>query len=253
MENNEIRNGFEIDIRHILKVVWHRLWVILLAGILVGVVTWSYAHFMIPQTYSSSALMCVDNQYPGSPGYSSSQLEAAKILAKTNMDILRSRTVLEEAGKKAGLKYSYSQMRKMVTATANDETHLFTFTVTCENARDAHKLAVAIGEVLPGISEKALIGSSVSVIDEAVYNPNPVGPNENRYALMGFLLGATLALTAIVLTDVMDTTIRSEEFLTATYEEVPLLAVIPPINSNSSKYSNYAYKENRDNGAGGAK
>lgn len=252
MENNEARNGFEIDIRRILKVVLHRYWVILLVGVLAGAACWAYAHFMVTPTYSASVLMCVDNQYPGSPGYSSSQLEAAKILAKTNMDILRSRTVLEEAGKKAGLKYSYAQMRKMVTASANDETHLFTFTVTCENAKEAHKLATAIGEVLPGISEKALIGSSVSVIDNAVYNPNPVGPNENRYAMLGLMVGAALALTVIVLADVMDTTIRSEEFLTANYEEVPLLAVIPPINSNSSKYSSYAYKEKNEDTAGGA-
>ena len=252
MENNETRNGLEIDIQHILKVVWYRHWVILLAGILVAVAAWGYAHFTVAPTYASSVLMCVDNQYPNSPGYSSSQLEAAKILAKTNMDILKSRRVLEEAGKLAELKYTYSQMKSMVSASANDETHLFSFTVTCGNAEDAYKLAKAIGEVLPGVSEDALIGSSVSVIDNAILNPNPVGPNEGRYATLGFLIGAVIALTVIILTDIVDTTIRTEDFLTVHYEDVPLLAVIPPVNTTNTKYS-YTPKDSANNTAGGAK
>ena len=252
MENNEARNGLEIDIQHILKVVWYRHWLILLAGIVLAVAAWSYAHFTIAPTYASSVLMCVDNQYPNSPGYSSSQLEAAKTLAKTNMDILKSRTVLEEAGKRAELKYTYAQMKSMVKTTAIEDTHLFTFTVTCGNAKDAYKLASAIGEVLPGVSEEALIGSSVSVIDNATLNPNPVGPNKTRYALLGFLAGFALMLTVVVLADIMDTTIRTEEFLTVNYEDVPLLAVIPPINTNSSKYS-YSHKDSGNETAGGAK
>ena len=251
MENNEAQTGIEIDFRHILKVIWRRLWLILLVGAVAGAVAWSYAHFMIAPTYSSSVLMCVDNQYPNSPGYSSSQLEAAKILAKTNMDILRSRTVLQEAGKLAGLNYSYGQMRSMVSATANDETHLFTFTVTCEDPQHAYKLATAIGEVLPGVSEQALIGSSVSVIDNAVLNRTPVGPNESRYGILGFLIGAVLTLALLILMDVLDTTIHSEEFLTTKYEDVPLLAVIPPVNS-SGKYG-YGAKEAKGRTAGGAK
>ena len=251
MENNEARNGVEIDIRHILKAVWAYAWVILLTGVLFAAAAWGYAHFTIVPTYSSSVLMCVDNQYPGSPGYSSSQLEAAKILAKTNMDILESRTVLEEAGKLAGLNYSYSQMKRMVSSAANEETHLFTFTVTCTDAEDAYKLATAIGEILPSVSERALIGSSVSVIDNAILNPNPVGPNESRYGMLGFVAGAALALSVIVLADIMDTTIHSEEYLTVKYENIPLLAVIPPVNTTGNKYS-YAPKENHTNGSGGA-
>jgi len=252
MENNETRTGIEIDFRHILKVVWRRLWMVLLVGALTGAIAWGYAWFTIEPTYASSVLMCVDNQYPGSPGYSSSQLEAAKILAKTNMDILRSRRVLEEANKRAGLKYSYGQMRGMVSASANEDTHLFTFTVTCESAQNAYKLATAIGEVLPGVSEEALIGSSVSVIDKAVLNKNPVGPNRARYALLGALVGMSLILLLIVLADIMDTTIRSEDFLAVAYEDVPLLAVIPPVNG-SSKYGYTAKATDKGSAAGGAK
>ena len=90
------------------------------------------------------------------------------------------------------------------------------------------------------------------MIDNAILNPNPVGPNKTRYAMMGFLIGVALTLAVVVLADIMDTTIRTEGFLTANYEEVPLLAVIPPTNANSSKYSNYSYKESSKDTAGGA-
>lgn len=237
MDNKEAQNGWEIDIRHILSVVAKKLWMILLAGVLLGSVAWGYARFFITPTYASSVMFYVNNQYPDSPGFSSSQVTAAQELARTYMVILETRTVLEEVNSVAGLNYSYGQLRSMVSAEAVNETDVFVVTVTCTDPQDAYQLANALEQVLPAKINTEVDGSALRMVDGAIKNNNKVGPNYSRHALLGAAIGIGLSLLIVVVTDILDSTVHSEEYLATVYEDVPLLAVIPPANSDKSGYS----------------
>ena len=48
-----------------------------------------------------------------------------------------------------------------------------------------------------------------------------------------------MSLLIIVVADLLDSTIHSEEYLSAVYDDVPLLAVIPPVNGDKNSYSSY--------------
>lgn len=242
MDNKEAQTGWEIDVRHILSVVAKKLWMILLAGVLLGSVAWGYARFFITPTYASSVMFYVNNQYPDSPGFSSSQVTAAQELARTYMVILKTRTVLEEVNSVAGLNYSYGQLRSMVSAEAVNETDVFVVTVTCTDPQDAYQLANALEQVLPDKINTEVDGSALRMVDGAIQNNNKVGPNYSRHALLGAAIGIGLSLLIVVVTDILDSTVHSEEYLATVYEDVPLLAVIPPVNSDKSGYSSYAPK-----------
>jgi capsular polysaccharide biosynthesis protein len=73
-----------------------------------------------------------------------------------------------------------------------------------------------------------------------VQNNNQVGPNYSRFTVLGALAGITICLALVVIADITDTTIHSEEFLSATYSDFPLLAVIPSLDDKDSRYSGYA-------------
>ena len=231
MDNNENRTGVEIDILHILQVVWSRIWIILLVCVLAGGIALGYAWFMVTPTYASSIQLYVNNQYPDSPGYSSSQVTASRDLVGTYIAILESHRVLDEVLEKSDLKYSYAQLRSMVTAAAVNETEVFTVTVTSTKPEHSYQLANTLAEVLPGHISDIVVGSSVRVVDHAVQNNNPVAPSYPRYGLLGVLAGLALSLTVVIVVDIMDTRVHSEEYLSTAYKEVPLLAVIPPAGS----------------------
>lgn len=251
MDNKETQNGWEIDIRHILSVVAKKLWMILLAGFLTGSIALGYAMFFITPTYASSVMFYVNNQYPDSPGFSSSQVTAAQELARTYMVILETRSVLEEVNTVAGLNYSYGQLRSMVSAEAVNETDVFVVTVTGTNSYDAYLLANALEQVLPAKINSEVDGSALRMVDGAVQNNNKVGPNYSKYTFLGAAAGVIISLLIIVVTDILDSTIHSEEYLTAVYGDVPLLAVIPPIGSDKYGYSNYVPKATQTERTGG--
>lgn len=243
MNEKEKRDIIDIDIKRLLLIIWQRLWLIVLIGLVLGSLALSYAWFFVTPTYESSTKIYVNNQMKDTNGFSSSQISAAQELAYTYMVILESRSVLDEVAEKTQLGYSYGQLQSMVKASTVNSTEVFEVVVKCTDYKHAAIIANAIADVLPDKIAAVVEGSSVRVVDYAVENPNQVSPNYTNYAMIGFLTGAVLCTLILVLLDILDTTINSEEYLARVYYEVPLLAVIPSVNENKKKYSKYrAYK-----------
>lgn len=246
MDNNEKNKVVEIDLKHIFSVLLRRIWIIALVGIMVGAVALSYACFFVTPTYASEAKLYVNNSYEKSPGvYSPSQLVAAQYLAETYMVIMESRSVLEQVQEKTGLGYSQGQLKSMITASSVNETEVFRVTVTCTDYKHAAQIATAITEVLPDAISAVVEGSSVRVVEQAVENATPVGPSYRKHAIIGGLIGAFLTVGVIILLELVNTAIDSEEYLTRMYSDVPLLAVIPgdgPKKANQKGYRASAKK-----------
>ena len=240
MDNNEKNKVVEIDLKHIFIILLRRIWIIALVGVMVGVVALSYAYFFVTPTYASEAKLYVNNSYEKNPGvYSPSQLVAAQYLAETYMVIMESRSVLEQVQQKTGLDYTQAQLKNMITAEAVNETEVFQVAVTCADYKHAAQIATAITEVLPDAISAVVEGSSVRVVEHAIENPNPVGPSYQKYAVIGGLLGIVLTIAVIVLIELMNTAIDSEEYLSRAYSDVPLLAVIPGDSAKNGGYKSY--------------
>lgn len=244
MEKKE-KDGVEIDLKRLMMAVLYRWWIILLATIVCGTAAFCYAWFSITPVYAANVKLYVNNNYVDSPGYSSAQITAAKDLAATYMVILESRNVLDEVSEKTGGKYSYGQLKSMVSATAINETEVFQVQVTGTDYKDAATIANYIAEVLPAKITAIVEGSSVRVIDFAVENPNPVGPSYEKYLLLGAAAGMVLSVALVVVIDLTDTSIKSEEYLIHVYGKFPLLAVIPDSEHTGSSYKKGYYRYSR--------
>ena len=57
----EKTENMEIDLREMLGVLLHRIWLIALAAVAGGVIALAYTYFMIDPLYKASALMYVNN------------------------------------------------------------------------------------------------------------------------------------------------------------------------------------------------
>ena len=254
---NEKRETTEIDLKKLFFALLRKAWLILLVAVILAVVGYSYATFMLAPSYSSSVRLYVNNTYGvNSPGFSSSQLDAAQSLASTYMVFLDSRDVLTEVAKVSGLGYSVGEIKGMISAYAVNETEVFQVTVTCGNSKDAMIIANAVAEVLPVKISEFIEGSSVVVVEHAVENRNPVGPNVRKYMMVGFMAGAALVSVLVIVVSLLDTSIDDEEYLAQRYEDIPLLAVIPDTEtSRGNGYKGYyeAQKSPAPKRKGGAK
>ena len=239
MMNNE---EFEIDLLKIFQTLWKKAWAIILAAAIFGCAFLGWSTFFVDPLYKAESLMYVNSSNISVGGtkvsISQSELTAAKTLVDTYIVILKTRTTLDAVIEQSGVNYTYEQLKSMITATAVNDTEIFSIQVTSPNPEEAALLANTIAEVLPGKIASIVEGSSARIVDYAVTPVIQTSPNPIKNAIVGAFLGAVLASAIVIVGELMDNLIYDSDYLTETYD-LPVLAVIPDLQSG--KRSSNAY------------
>lgn len=180
-----------IDLLKIIKACWKKLWLILLAAVILGGGMFAYGKATYVPLYKAEVTMCANPE----------NLEATntsfEILTATCVNVLKTRTTLEGVSEAAELDISHSKLAGMITASAIAKTPLFQVTVKSENPEEAALIANTIAEILP---EKVAIADSncnVGVMDYAVVPQKPVGNNIIRNTAIAAVLGIMLVCGVI--------------------------------------------------------
>ena len=239
---NEI-DTIEVDLFDLIRLLWQRLWVIVLSMIVCGTIAFSASVFLVTPMYTSSAMLYVNNSSASVSGIpitiTSSQLSASKSLLKTYVVILKTRTTLEQVQERTKLDYTVGELQGMISAVAVNSTDIFQITVTCPDPHDARTIVDTLVDIIPDRIADIVDGSSVRIVDTAITPTSRSSPSYTRYAVIGVLVGAVLSCAVIVIEDLMNTTVRDEEYLKQRYN-IPILAVVPEAYSVSKKA--YGYK-----------
>ena len=241
----------EIDLLHLLSVLLKRSWIIIICVILVGAIGFCYSAFFIPAKYQARALMYVNNSSIsiGSTSFSisSSEISAARSLLSLYVVILKSRTTLERVIAESGVSYTTDQLSSMISANSVSNTEVFEIVCTSTDPEEARLIVNTITEVLPDRIYEIVNGSSVRVVDDAVTPKRKSSPSNVRNAGIGMLIGFVLSAGAIIVLDLLDNSIRDENYLLETYD-IPVLAAVPDMDSKKSGgyYKDYAAKPNKN-------
>ncbi len=231
-----------IDLFELLGVVVKKIWIVILLTVAGAMVAFAYTIFLVTPLYESSALLYVNNSdfSLGSVSISTADLSAAKSLVATYSVILESRTVINEVIEISGVDYTYDEMVKMVEAKAVNNTEVFSITVTSADPKEAEMLANLYAEILPLKISEIVNGSEPKIVDYAVIAAKRSSPSYTKNTAIGALLGLVIAAGIIVIMYLRDDIIHSEEYLSKTYPNIPLLTVVPDlINSKNNGYGYY--------------
>lgn len=242
--DNQKEDYIEIDLLRLMKALWRRVWVIMLAMLVCGAAAFLYTDFFVTPLYSASALMYVNNSSinVGNTSVSLADLSASQTLVDTYIVIMKTRLTLNEVIEQAELDYTYEELRDMISAAPVNSTEIFEITVTGPDPDEAEHVANTIVKVLPEKISEIMDGSSVRTVDFAVRPTQKSSPSITKNVAVGLVIGMLLSCGAIILLELLDEQIRDEEHLTQTYE-LPILAVVPDLlkSDESSKccYGSY--------------
>lgn len=239
-ENTESR---EIDLLQMASALVKKWWVIAVATVLAGIIAFGYTRLGITPKYEATAMFYVNNSSI-SGKLSLGDLNAAKDRVESYCVILKSRLSLEEVIREGNFNYTYEQLKKMIDSQAVNGTEIFSVTVTSSNPQEACDIANTTASVLPQKVADAMDGAKVKVIDYAVVPQTKSSPSTPKNTVLGMLVGFVLSAGVIILLEMFNDTINSEEWLVTTYgDEIPLLSVVPDVNAKSDrryyKYGGY--------------
>ncbi len=248
----------EIDLLKLIKALWKKALVIILVALIFAAAFFAYSLLMITPSYDATASIYVNNSSFsfGSTSFSitNSELSASNNLVNTYIYILKSRTTLEDVIAKANLPYTYSRLSNMITTKAIQGTAAFDVTVRSASPTESERIANAIAEVLPNRIAEIVDGSSVRIVDYAIVPAHRAAPSYTKNTVIGFLVGAFLAVAVITIRFLIDeqndVVIHSADELRKLYPEVKVLALIPDMRYSEKKgyyYSSY-YGEGKKKG-----
>lgn len=248
-QDNLNREYYTIDVLHIVKTLWNRVWFIAICGVLAAAIGFSVSAFGIAPTYSSHIKLYVNNSSIslGNTNFSisASELTAAQSLVRTYGEILDSRSTLERIIDKADVKYTWKQLSKMIVYAPSNETEIMLVSVTCEDPYEASKIANTIAEVLPVRISEIIDGASMEVVDSAIPDVEKVAPSITRHTAIGLVLGILFSAIAVVILALIDDTIHDEEYVLRTYD-YPILGKVPDLlNTGNKSYGYYSRKPKR--------
>ena len=215
-----------IDLLEVLDIVRRRILIIVLTTVIAAGLGFSVSKFLLVPQYEASALMIVNTRQDTTANVTSDQINSAAKLVSTYSIIIKSDTVLQQVINNLGLSLTYNELKERVTVSAIDDTQVMQITVRSNNPEWARQVCEQITAVSPDVILESVEAGSVKLISQASATPDPVSPSIPRNTAIAGLLGLVLSMGVVILREMLDNKIKSEEDVRK-YLEMPVIGVIP--------------------------
>lgn len=237
-----------ITIQKILGVLLHRIHLIILSGILVGLIFFVYTSVAIKPVYSTSSMIYIQNYgkqvkqtddvettTASSSSASSESLQSNNEVAQKifNSDLagssaLASNCVILFQNSPEITQY-YDGCNVSLSVTEN--TFYVTIDVSGTDPQKCANVANIVAEKCDEVFRQYFPYGRTGVIREAYTPSKPVSPNKIQNTIIGVAVGIVLACVLAILLELIDTTIKSDDDLSTIYK-IPVFAEIPDFENS---------------------
>ena len=222
----------EIDLGWILYALLKKLWLIIAVAVVCACGVAGYTQFRIDPTYTSTSTMLVLTKETTLTSLADLQLGTQ--LTKDYTVLITSRPVLNEVIENVDLEMNYKDLRSKIVIENPEDTRILKISVTTNNPRQAKAIVDELASVSSAFIGDKLEVTPPKIIEEGESSGIKVGPNIMKNTAIGFIAGAFLVCAVIVVLEILNDTIQTEDDIER-YIGVPTLAVIPQRNSFSMK------------------
>lgn len=204
-ENEELT----IDLAELVSVLWSKIYLIILAGLIVALAAFAGTKIFITPQYTSSTSMYMLTRSQDGGTITSSDLQTGTQLTQDYMELVKSRSVLEQVISVLNLDMSTQELSSSVTTENKTNTRILTISVSNEDPELAQEIADALREAVSVKIREIMEIDAVNTIEEANLPSAPSSPNATRNTMLGGLLGVLVTAGIFVLIFLFDDTIKT--------------------------------------------
>lgn len=203
-------------------------------ALLLAIVFGIYTSLFVTPLYEATSTIYVLSRRDSAINMSDLQIGTA--LTQDYIKVFQMWEVHEEVISNLSLPYTYKDIRQMLRVTNDSNTRMLDIAVTSENAQEAAAIANEYAKVSSQYIADTMATDKPSVMSVALVPSNPVSPNLSKNMVLGFLLGAVLAMGVITVQMLLDDTYKTAEDVRR-YTGLVTLAMIPAIETVMQKNS----------------
>ena len=225
--NSNDNASIEIDVLYLLRKLWSRKFFIIFIALVVGTIALLGSVFLIKPKYTSTTRIYVVSRTADS--ITNQDLQAGSYLVKDYQEVITSNEVLSSVIDKEKLSLTPNELSSMISVTIPTDTRVISISVEDGNAQEATTIANTVREVAAEKIKAVTKVDDVTTLEAAEVPKEPSSPNIKRNTLIGVIAGGVLAVSSIIILEVLDDRVRRPEDI----EDVlglPLLGIVPDID-----------------------
>ena len=221
VQNDEV----EIDIGHILSILWEKILLIIATGIIDGLAGFLVSKFLITPKYESETKLYVLNRANDS-ATTLSDVQLSTQLTKDYQILVTSAPVMNQVIKELGLNMKASELASTISVDTPSDTRVLQITVTSDDPKRAKDIADKVAQVSSKKICDIMKIEQVNVIEEGSLSEEPAVDTVQKWTLIGLALGIVLSCAVIIIRSMLDDTVKTTEDVEK-YFDLSTLAVIP--------------------------
>ena len=235
----------EIDLIDLMKVIWHRFWVVLLGLIVGGTAAFSVATYLMTPKYQATSTIYIFSKTTSIT--SLADLQIGSQLTEDFQIIAKTRDVIESVILELNLNTTYAKLRNNISVVNPSSSHMLQITVVDTDAERAAAISNKLSDKLRDQIADIMSTDRPSVVQRATAPAGKSSPNVRNMTILGALIGAFLFAAVIVIRYLMDDTIKTSDDVHK-FLNLDVLAEIPYVRSQANRNSKSDEKHSSNSG-----
>jgi capsular polysaccharide biosynthesis protein len=206
----------EVSLRDLTALIKQRLGMIIGFGLIGLVLAAIYTFLIVTPLYESKTQLLVNRASDEANGLVLNDINSNVQMINTYKDIIEGPVILGGVIEWLELPYSVENLADQVTISANEDSQVFSLTVTSPNPAEAAEIANEIALTFQSNVVEIMNIENVQIISAAVPDPDPVSPHVLNNLLIGLGVGLLSGFGVAMLRYAMAKTIDDYQFITQT-------------------------------------
>lgn len=217
------KNTNAIDLQHLWKLFVQHVRMILIWTVGLGVIAWGIATFVIPAKYTATTQILVNQRNSNdNNGQAYTNQQADIQMINTYKDIITNQVILKSASKQlanpSGSQRAYAlsvaKLKDSLTVSTQANSQVFSLSAEAGNPTEAKVIANTVAKIFKKQIRSMMNVNNVTIVSEATAPTSQSFPNKKLFALAGLVLGFLISYVYVLLRDLIDTTVRDNDFMT---------------------------------------
>lgn len=234
----------EIDLKELLQMFWSKKVQIIVVVAIFAIIGGVYSLMFVTPKYQASTTLLLatnssSNNANGDSSITTTDVTLNSKLVSTYSKLVKSNKLVRTVISNLSLKMDEDELKKSVSVTAAEDTEVIEISVKNTDPVLATKIANEIAKVFIDNIKEFYGVENVHVVDVAEVPQSPYNINHAKDIIIFAFIGAIIAVVYVLLSNMLDTTIKSEDDIEKNFK-LTVLTTIP-------FYDGTEYKRRRKN------
>lgn len=202
----------KVSLVELFNIIKKRISMIVSLGLIGLIIASVFTFFIATPQYSSTTQILVNHTQTGE-AIQQSDINTNLQLINTYKDIIKGPVILDEVRETLKLDLSHVELSDKIEIGNQDNSQVFSLTVTDESPFDAASIANSVANTFQENIGEIMNVDNVTIISEAAANTGSVSPNTVFNLAIGLLLGLIIGVSLAFIYEFMDNTVKDEKFI----------------------------------------